>query len=283
MRQKSLLHRFTLGLLIGVLMTPAEPAQAQWTVFDPSQYALQVKKRVEEAQRYMQMFDNAVKQLTTLKGVLEQAEDLVAKQRNAITTMANIGRTVRASYQLKDQLEAIVKTRLRMLRSIDDRLRRGVFDPEADLRDLDEYLRTSIGRSSQDTIANRERLARMDNELEKWQTDFQKANAQLAEVQKKRKDALALLDIEKAKADSDKCVPCIASLNEQLASYDTVIVQLEAQVAELFCRIENRVKQYNIQMQERVRFGEQVQSMNERWRRFNNSLDELQGALRKVN
>jgi len=283
MRGKSLLHRLTLGLLIGVMMMPAEPAHAQWTVFDPSQYALQIKKRLEEAQRYVQMFDNAVKQLTTLKGVLEQAEDMVAKQRNAITTMANIGRTVRASYQLKDQLEAIVKTRLGMLRSIDDRLRRGIFDPEADLRDLDEYLRTSIGRSSQDTIANLERLARMDNELEKWQTDLQKTNAQLADAQKKRKNALALLDIEKAKADSDKCAPCIASLNEQLASYDALIVQLEAQAADIFCRIENRVKQYNIRMQERIRFGEQVQSLNDGWSRFNNSLDELQKALSKVN
>jgi chromosome segregation ATPase len=283
MRRKSLLHRLTLGLLIAVMMTPAEPAHAQWTVFDPSQYALQVKKRLEEAQRYMKMFDNAVKQLSTLKGVLEQAEDMVAKQRNAITTMANIGRTVRASYQLKDQLEAMVKTRLGMLRSIDDRLRRGIFDPEADLRDLDEYLRTSIGRSSQDTIANLERLARMDNELEKWQTDLQKTNAQLADAQKKRKNALALLDIEKAKADSDICAPCIASLHEQLASYDALIVQLEAQAADIFCRIENRVKQYNIRMQERVRFGEQVQSMNDSWSRFNDSLDELQRALSKVN
>jgi hypothetical protein len=36
-------------------------------------------------------------------------------------------------------------------------------------------------------------------------------------------------------------------------------------------------------MQERVRFGEQVQSLNEGWSRFNNSLDELQRALSKVN
>ena len=128
-----------------------------------------------------------------------------------------------------------------------------------------------------------ERLARMDNELEKWQTDLQKTNAQLADAQKKRKNALALLDIENAKADSDKCAPCIASLNEQLASYDALIVQLEAQAADIFCRIENRVKQYNIRMQERIRFGEQVQSLNDGWSRFNNSLDELQKALSKVN
>src|SRR5215468_3227996 len=102
----------------------------------------------------------------------QAADDLVAKQKNAITTMSNIGRTVRASFKLKDQLEAIVTTRLDMIKRIDDRLRNGIFDPEADLRDLDEYLKSSIGRSSQDTIANRERLARMDNELELWQREL---------------------------------------------------------------------------------------------------------------
>ena len=35
--------------------------------------------------------------------------------------MSNIGRTVRASFQLKDQLEAIVTTRLDMIKRIDDR------------------------------------------------------------------------------------------------------------------------------------------------------------------
>src|SRR5215813_6890721 len=202
MRRKSLLYRFTLGLLIGILIAPAHPAQAQWTVFDPSQYALQVKKRIEEAERYMTMFDNAVKRLTTLRGVLEQAEELVAKQRNAITTMSNIGRTVRASYELKDQLETLVTTRLQMLRSIDDRLRRGIFDPEADMRDIDEYLRTSIGRTSQDTLANRERLSRMDNELASWELALKKASKGLADAQGDKQKAKAQLDEERAKPES---------------------------------------------------------------------------------
>jgi hypothetical protein len=55
--------------------------------------------------------------------------------------MSNIGRTVRGAYQLKNQVEAIVTTRLKWLKSIDDRLRNGIFDPDADMRDFDEYLR----------------------------------------------------------------------------------------------------------------------------------------------
>jgi chromosome segregation ATPase len=197
--------------------------------------------------------------------------------------MSNIGRTVRASFQLKDQLEAIVTTRLDMIKRIDDRLRNGIFDPEADLRDLDEYLKNSIGRGSQDLIANRERLVRMDNQLELWQRELKLKQKARAWVEGKQKETQDKLDIEDHKPEDQKCASCIASLAQELASYEILKGQLESEITNLRCQIENRVKQYNIQMQERVRFGEQVQSMNEAWSQFNNSLDELQRALSKVN
>jgi hypothetical protein len=281
-RRKSLLHQFTLGLLIGILLMPSR-AQAQWTVYDPAQYALQISKKIEEANRWIEHRTKLVEQLTTLKGVLQKTEDLVAKQNNAITTMSNIGRTVRGAYQLKNQVEAIVTTRLRWLKSIDDRLRNGIFDPDADMRDFDEYLRESIGRASQDTIANRERLARMDNQLEKWQLELNKARVARAEAEAKSNAAKELRDEELAKSESERCAQCIADLNQEMAAYGILITQLRPQIVDLEYQIENRVKQYNIQMQERIRFGEQVQSLNDGWSRFNNSLDELQKALSKVN
>jgi len=283
MKKKALLHHFAIGMLVGVLIMPPPVARAQWTVFDPSQYVLQVTKKVEEANRWIQHYTNLVEQLTTLKGVLEKTDDLLSKQKNAITTMSNIGRTVRASFQLKDQLEAIVTTRLDMIKRIDDRLRNGIFDPEADLRDLDEYLRNSIGRSSQDTIANRERLARMDNQLELWQRELKLKQKTKAWVEGKQKETQDKLDTEDHKLEEQKCASCIASLTQELASYEILLAQLESEIVNLRCQIENRVKQYNIQMQERVKFGEQVQSLNDGWSRFNNSLDELQKALSKVN
>jgi len=281
MRKKSVLYRLTLGMLIGILIAPAKPVRAQWTVFDPSQYALQVKKRIEEAQRYVEMFDKAVKQLTTLKGVLEQAEELVAKQRNAITTMSNIGRTVRASFQLKEQLQAIITTRLNMLKSIDDRLRRGIFDPEADMRDMEDYLRNSIGRSSQDTIANLERLRKMDNVLERMMYEHNKAEAELAKVETQKALAKKELDDEDRKQESQRCASCIASAIEKISNCDVLIAHYTSKIDELFCQIQERRRKYNILMDERVKFGEQVQSMNKSWSRFNDSLDELQRALSK--
>jgi predicted nucleic acid-binding Zn-ribbon protein len=281
MKKKSLLHQFALGLLIGILLMPPR-AQAQWTVYDPAQYTLQVTKKVEEANRWIQHYTNLVQQLTTLKGVLDTAEDLVSKQKNAITTMSNIGRTVRGAYQLKNQVGAIVTTRLNAIKRIDDRLRNGIFDPEQDMRDFDDYLRESIGRTSQDIIANRERLARMDNQLEKWQRELSKAREERAKAEAKSYAAKELRDEELAKPESERCAACIANLNQEMATYDILVTQLKAEIANLETQIENRVKQYNLQMQERVRFGEQVQSLNDGWSRFNNSLDELQKTLSKV-
>jgi len=281
-RRKSLLHQFTLGLLIGILLMPSR-AQAQWTVYDPAQYTLQISKKIEEANRWIEYRTKLVEQLTTLKGVLDKTDELLSKQKNAITTMSNIGRTVRGAYQLKNQVEAIVTTRLKWLRSIDDRLRNGIFDPDADMRDFDEYLQESIGRTSQDTIANRERLARMDNQLEKWQLELNKARVERAKAEAKSNAAKELRDKELDKPESERCAQCIADLNQEMATYDILITQLKVQIADLERQIENRVKEYNIQLQERVKFGEQVQSLNDGWSRFNNSLDELQKALSKVN
>jgi chromosome segregation ATPase len=282
-RKKSVLHHLVLGLLVGVFIMPSSVARAQWTVYDPAQYTLQISKKIEEANRWIERHTKLVEQLTTLKGVLDKTDELLSKQKNAITTMSNIGRTVRGAYQLKNQVEAIVTTRLKWLKSIYDRLRNGIFDPDADMRDFDEYLRDSIGRTSQDTIANRERLARMDNQLEKWQLELNMAKEERAKAEAKREAAEELRKKELDKSESEKCAQCIANLNQEMTAYSILITQLKAEIADLECQIENRVKQYNIQMQERVRFGEQVQSMNEAWSRFNNSLDELQRVLSKVN
>ncbi len=281
MNRPTLARRLCLGFLIGVLVTPTQTAQAQWTVFDPSQYALQVKKRLEEAERHVKKFDNAVKQLTTLKGVLEKTEDLVAKQRNAITTMSNIGRTVRGVYQLKDQLEAIVISRMGALKSIHERLRNGIFDPEADMRDFEDYLRNSIGRSSQDTVANLQRLMKMDNQLKRMNDDLEMARSRRAATVLLRDAAKNNRNEELAKPESERCASCIASLNEEMSNSNLLIAHYDSEIARLECQIEERKKKYNIEMDERVKFGEQVQSMNKAWSRFNDSMDELQRALSK--
>lgn len=111
------LKQILLGLLIGIVLVPAS-AQAQWTVFDPAQYSLQIERQIEEANRwlervrhYSEEINKLAEQLSTMKGVLGQAEKLVLHNDTLTRTMAQIGQTVRDVFQLKRAIETMIISR----------------------------------------------------------------------------------------------------------------------------------------------------------------------------
>ncbi len=285
-RRLTFMRQILIGLLLGLFIMPTPIAHAQWTVYDPAQYTLQWEKRIEEANRWVQtishyarIYENAVQQLTTIKGVLTQAEKLVFHNSVWLATMSNIGRSVRGVFLLKNQLEALVRTRIRAIKAINDRLHNGIFDPDADLRDFEEYLKDSIGRTSQDTVANLERLARMDNQLERLLYEMQTASSRKAGAEAQKKQAQANLDRELAKPESQRCAACISDLKQEISNCELLITQLDADISRLQAEIVTRTKKYNIVLEERVNFGQQVQSSNDAWNSFNKDKDELTKIL----
>ena len=149
------------GVLLGMLIVPATPVQAQFTVWDPTNYALQLAKKIEEANRWLEtvrhyatMVDKTVQQLTTMQGVLRNVDEQLARNVRLVRFISNVGQIVRGSFQLKRQLEGMIRYRIAMLKGIDDRLRNGIFDPEQDLRDLENYLKFTIGRSADQTVSS---------------------------------------------------------------------------------------------------------------------------------
>ena len=50
---KNIVKRILLGILLGAVLTPAT-TQAQFTVFDPAQYSLQIERQIEEANRWLE-------------------------------------------------------------------------------------------------------------------------------------------------------------------------------------------------------------------------------------
>lgn len=282
-------QQLLIGILLGLFILPAPLARAQWTVYDPAQYALQWEKRIEEANRwietinhYARIYENAVRQLTTLTGVLMQAEKLVFHNSTWLATMSDIGRTVRGVFLLKNQLEALVRTRIRAIESINQRLKNGILDPDADLRDFEEYLKDSIGRTSQDTVANLERLARMDNQLERMQYEMETASARKAGTEAQKKEAQKNLDIELAKLVGQRCAACISDLKQEISNCELLITQLDAEISRLQADIVARTKKYNVVLDERAKFGEQVQSANDAWQKFNIDKDALDKLLADI-
>src|ERR1044072_9457205 len=180
------IKHFLIGVLLGAVLLPST-TQAQWTVFDPAQYSLQIERQIEEANRwlervrqYSEQINKLAQQLSTMKGILGEAEKLVLHNNNLTRTMAQIGKTVRDVFALKRAIESMVVSRLGMIKAIKTRLMSGIFDPEADLRDFEDYLRNSIGRTSQNKIATMNRIAMFDATLARLFHDLQTAQARQA-------------------------------------------------------------------------------------------------------
>lgn len=281
------LKQILLGSLIGLLLVPAT-VQAQWTVFDPAQYSLQIERQIEEANRwlervrqYSEEINKLAEQLSTLKGVLGQAEKLVLHNNNLTRTMAQIGQTVRDVFELKRAIETMVISRLRMIKSIKTRLMTGIFDPEADLRDFEEYLRNSIGRQEQDKIATMNRIAMFDATLARLYHDLQTAQARQAGAAQQLKQARDKLDAELAKPQAEQCAHCITDLKVEIASCEKMIADLDTQITNLSTQIEDRVKRYNLTMEERVRIANQVRATDEAWNNLNIVKDSIFAAIQQ--
>src|SRR5258705_5130412 len=276
-----------LGLLIGRILTPST-GHAQWTVFDPAQYSLQIERQLEEANRWLERvkqysdeINKMVEQISTMKGVLGQAEKLVLHNANLTRTMAQIGQTVRDVFALKRAMETMVISRLSMIKSIKTRLMNGIFDPDADLRDFEDYLRNSIGRQEQDKIATMNRIAMFDATLARLYHDLQVAEARQAGAAQEMKQAKEKLDAELAKPQTQQCAHCISDLKLEIATCEKMIADLDAQITSLSSQIEDRVKLYNLTMEERVRIANRVKATDEAWDNLNIVKDSVFDAIQR--
>jgi len=284
---KNVIKHVLLGILVGVLLSPST-AQAQWTVFDPAQYSLQIERQIEEANRWLERvkhysdeINKLAEQLSTMKGVLGQAEKLVLHNDNLTRTMAQLGQTVRDVFELKRAIETMVISRLNMIKSMKTRLMSGIFDPEADLRDFEDYLRNSIGRQEQDKIATMNRIAMFDATLARLYHDLQTAEARQAGAAAQMKQAKDKLDAELAKPQTEQCAHCISDLKLEIASCEKMIADLDTQITNLSTQIEDRVKLYNLTMEERVRIANRVRATDEAWDNLNIVKDGIFEAIQR--
>ena len=281
------IKHFLIGVLLGAVLLPST-TQAQWTVFDPAQYSLQIERQIEEANRwlervrqYSEEINKLAEQLSTMKGVLGQAEKLVLHNANLTRTMAQIGQTVRDVFALKRAMETMVITRLRMIKSMKTRLMSGIFDPEADLRDFEDYLRNSIGRQEEDKIATMNRIAMFDATLARLYHDLQTAQAKQAGAAEQMKQAKDKLEAELAKPQTEQCPHCISDLKLEIASCEKMIADLDTQITNLSTQIEDRVKRYNLTMEERVRVANRVKATDEAWSNLNLVKDSIFAAIQQ--
>jgi len=154
------------------------------------------------------------------------------------------------------------------LRHVEDdgvgvKLRRGIFNPEADMRDFEEYLTYSIGRNSQNTVAKMERLAKADTQLGEWYVRQQQLQVELASASKALEEAEQQLATEKEKPQPAQAN--IQHLNDVILQTSNRISDLKQELAELKEKIAERVAQYGLYIEDLEKFGFQIIAVKDTW------------------
>ena len=260
------------SILIGI---DVRPVQAQWTVFDPSQYALQVAKKIEEAARwvetinhYISMYENAVRQyqkmvesVTNLRGILDKVDEQIMRHKQLITTYATLGRLIRGTFELKKRIEATITSQIQSVVNIARRLKNGIFDMEANKRDLDDFLRHSIGRSADAELANLERLAKLDSELERMLFDRENMLLDLSKLYEEREkvaDETRAISVNPS-ANQDG----VQSLIDQMLAVNLRITTVEGQLRELEAKIQAKFVAYGLKIEKMTEFGKEIRRTTE--------------------
>jgi chromosome segregation ATPase len=282
MRGKSTLRETLCGLLLGLLILPAQPAQAQWTVYDPAAYTQRVKAElrrvrewVDEIQWYQSLYTTSVQQLTSLRGVLQTVEKQLSKDMETARLTNDIAEIIRGSYQLHRQVEYMVRYQITALQRIDDRLKSGILDPERDLQDFEEYLVYSMGRNSRQTIQLAVRTAQADAQVSKWMTEKTSLEVARAEECKKLEAFKERLDREKSNPDPG----AIQALNESIQKTEARIDTLKKNIAELDEKIQQRINALGLKLSEMENFGYTIESTKAAWRELKNTKAEIAGAF----
>lgn len=281
-------------LLFSILLGfEVKPAKAQWTVFDPSQYALQLSKKIEEATRwietvnqYITMYENAVKQyqkmvesVTNLRGILDKVDEQITRHKQLITTYAQLGKLIRGTYELKRRIENTITSQIQSIVNISRRLRNGIFDMDQNKRDLDDFLRHSIGRRADAELKNLERLAKLDAELERMLYDREMVLLDLAKLYEEREkiaEKIRAIDTSNP-ANQDG----VQSLIDQMLAINLRITTVEGQLRELEAKIQEKFVKYGLKIEQMTEFGKEIRQTNEMMTGITRASDEFMIELEK--
>ncbi len=267
-----------LGVVVGLILIPAQPVQAQWAVYDGANHATQIERMVqdaarwvetvnhyvEEINRYATMIDNQVEQITRLGNILRTVDEQLARNRNLINTVAKFGQTIRQIFQLQQDIRTMVTARILAVQRVWDRMRNGIFDPQQNMRDLEEYMRHSIGKPSQQRIQYHELMLEQDAEFGEAVYQREVAMGRLARAEQAQRALETALTAETSKPVGEQ--QGVQSLLQQLADCKLYIANLTEQIAELTRIINDKMTQFGVRIDAHARFGQAVVRETAAWR-----------------
>lgn len=280
-----------LGLLLALLIIPAQLANAQWAVYDAPNHATQLERMAQEAARWMEtvnhyleeikkyqtMIDKQVEQITSLGNILRTIDEQLARHKSLIYTIGGFGQTIRQIYQLQQDIRTMVSCRILAVQRVWERMRQGIFDPQQNMRDLEEYLKYSIGKSSQQRVEYYELLLAQDAEFGEAVYNREVAYGRLARAEEAQKALEAALTRETSKPPTEQ--QGVESLLKQLADCKLYIANLTQQISDYTKIINDKMAKYGVKIDAHARFGAAVERETLAWREMIRLNDETLRSL----
>lgn len=269
--------QIALGLLLALLIFPASTVKAQWTVYDPANHQTQLARMAQDAARWMEtinhyleeirkyqtMIDKQVEQITSLGNILHTVDEQLARHKNLIYTISNFGHAIRQIFQLQQDIRNMISCRILAVQRVWDRMKNGIFDPEQNKRDLEDYLRNSIGRSAQNRVEYYELLLAQDAEFSEAVYNREIAYGRLARAEEAQKALEEALTRETRKPSAEQ--QGVDSLLQQLADCKLYISQLTQQIADYTKIINDKMVKFGVKFDAHARFGAAIKRETEAW------------------
>lgn len=255
-----------------------------------AEYVKVAERWLATAQHFAQSIEGDIRRFTSLKGILGFTEQQLGLDEDKLKALAQLGEVVRGIHSLKQNFESLINTRLRMFKSMKDRAKAGIFNPQADLNDLEEYLRSGIGRSAQEVIATRARLAQFDNELERWTHELELMRAREAALEKQYGETYDFLVKEGALESRPRSVAqdaqggavdtnptggrvsasadAIKEARETLRWCDGELAKVRKDISDQIAKIEERYKTYHMKFDDTKHGADEVEKTEKAWDDF---------------
>jgi chromosome segregation ATPase len=280
MKNVSRARQVVLGLVLGAILFGPAQVRAQWAVYDHPNFVLKLREFVEELNQwaktidhYSVMYEKAVEQVTSLGGILASVDKALSRNKELIITFSDLGRAVRGVFKLRRQLENIVHCRIQAIENVVERLKHGVFDMEANKRDLEVYLKNTIGKSADDAVANIERLANQDATLDRLRYELNEVDAKISEEEETLRQYERMLDEISKREKHDQFGTDV--ITTQIEICKQTLVQLWKQRGEIISQLEERVKRYGVVLEARGNFARQVEESNDALRGLTDAKQEI--------
>lgn len=325
--KRKILNGFCTGLLLFLLTIPN---YAQWAVVEvnstkqliqqTSQLAQQMKlvatqdlslaKQIAEyarlsqnwlqtVQHYTDSIFQMARQFTSLNGILGVAEKQLGIDQDKLRGAAEMIDGLMAIWQVKNQFQNLLETRIAMVHAWESRAKNGIFSPQADWNDLKVYLKTGLGRNSANEDALLGKMSKIDPEFGRWQDEVGRLRKNETSLNLEIKNLQDQLDRERKLAQRPREIASdnlgnvsvdqnnrvtsatdrIYHLSRELTEKEGQLQQVQFRIQELLDKMNKRYSELFWQMYEQWEQGTNVQKTGQAWEKFGDIKIEKLGEI----